>query len=161
VAIDFLPGLLYYLNITKERIMSGKVKNRGGRNKPIGGDQNIIEGSISGGIITQGRNARVTTYQNSGPDVKELTALFEKLYQHIESRELDPNVDKEEITETVHKIEKEAAQGEKANQTKLQRWMESLNNMAPDILDVILASLGGPISGVTAALKKIAEHSRQ
>jgi hypothetical protein len=42
----------------------------------------------------------------------------------------------------------------------MERWMANLNQMAPDIVDVILASLGGPASGFTAVFKKISEHAR-
>jgi hypothetical protein len=37
--------------------------------------------------------------------------------------------------------------------------MANLNQIAPDIVDVILASLGGPVSGFTAVLKKVAERA--
>jgi len=128
----------------------------------IGGDQNIMSGSISsGGIFAQGRDAKVTVNQYHGADAKELAGLFEKLYQHIDARPADPNIDKEEIVDTIKKIEAEASKGEEANQSKLGRWMGTLNKMAPDILDVALASLGGPVSGVTAVLKKIADHAKQ
>jgi hypothetical protein len=71
-------------------------------------------------------------------------------------------VDKEEITETVQKIQEEASKGEQdANETKLSRWIDSLNKIAPDVIDVALASLGGPVSGITAVLKKIADRARQ
>ena len=138
-------------------------RQKGTRKTNIGSDQNIMSGRISsGGIMSQGGHANViTVHQFKGPDAKELTILFEKLYQHIESRPPDPNVEKEEILETVQKIEAEASKGEEANQTKLGRWMENLSEMAPDIIDVVLASLGGPVSGVTAVLKKIADHARQ
>jgi len=127
----------------------------------IGGDQNIIQGNFSGGIITQGRNATVTAYQSNGMDVKELAALFDKLYRHVETRPNDPNVDKSEIFEIIQKIEKESGKGNDANETKLGRWVENLAQMAPDILDVVLASLGGPVSGITAVVKKIADRAQQ
>ena len=114
----------------------------------------------SGGISIQGRNANVTIKQSSVVPADEITALFEKLYQQIESRPPDPNVDKEEIVETVQKIQEEASKGGEVNETKLTRWMENLNKIAPDIIDVALASLGGPVSGVTAVLKKIADRAR-
>ena len=38
--------------------------------------------------------------------------------------------------------------------------MANLEQMAPDIVDVILACLGGPLSGITAVLRKIAERAR-
>jgi uncharacterized protein associated with vWA-MoxR-VMAP ternary system len=125
------------------------------------GDEYIISGNVSGGIITQGRNAKVVVRQNSGADINEIESLFKQLYQHIETRPQDPNVDKEEIAQTLQKLEEETAKGEQANQTKMDRWMANLNKMAPDIVDVILASLGGPVTGITAVLKKVAEHARK
>lgn len=138
-----------------------KFKNNRGRNKQIGGDQNVIHGSISGGVIVQGRGANVAVQQSSGINEEQLSLVFEKMYQAIQSRPDDPNIDKEELSETVQRIEQEVKKGDQANDSKLKRWMESLNKMAPDIVDVILASLGGPVSGLTAVLKKVAEHARQ
>ena len=139
-----------------------KKSQKGARIKKIGGDQNIMSGKVSGGISIQGRDARVKINQPSGLDASELTTLFETLYRHIESRPPDPNLDKDEIVETVQKIQEEASKGEdQVNEAKLTRWVDNLNKMAPDIVDVALASLGGPVSGVTALLKKIADRARQ
>ena len=127
----------------------------------IRNDQNIMSGNVShGGIAIQGSNATVTIHQHSGSEAKDVAALFEKLYQHIETRPPDPSVDKEELVESVKKIEEEASKGEQANETKLTRWMDYLSKIAPDIVDVALASLGGPVSGVTAVLKKVADRAR-
>ena len=141
--------------------MTGKSKNNRVRNKQIGGDQNVIQGSISGGVVVQGRGANVSVQQSGGINEEQLALVFEKMYQAIQSRPDDPNIDKEEISGTVERIEQEVKKGDQANDSKLNRWMESLNQMAPDIVDVILASLGGPVSGLTAVLKKVAEHVRQ
>lgn len=141
--------------------MRRKLRNNQGRNKQIGGDQNVIQGSISGGVVVQGRGANVAVQQSSGINEEQLSLVFEKMYQAIQSRPDDPNIDKEELSETVQRIEQEVKKGDQANDSKLKRWMESLNKMAPDIVDVILASLGGPVSGLTAVLKKVAEHAHQ
>ena len=139
-----------------------EIQREGTHNTKIGGDQNIMSGQTSsGGISIQGRNAQVTIHQHSGIDANELNTLFEKLYQHIDARPPDPNVDKEEIVETVQKIQEETSKGQQANETKLTRWIDNLNKMAPDVIDVALASLGGPVSGITAVLKKIADRARQ
>jgi hypothetical protein len=130
----------------------------------IKGDQNILSGNVSsGGIVFQGgRHKNITINQSAGLASDEITALFNNIYKHIEARPPDPNVDKEEILETVQKIQEEASKGEKeANETKLTRWIDTLNNIAPDVIDVALASLGGPVSGITAILKKIADRARQ
>ena len=141
--------------------MSRKSKTDHKQPEQISGDHNTIEGNVSGGIIVQGRGANVTVQQSTNAEVKEISILFEKLYLAIQTRQEDPNVTKEEINETLKRIENEIGKGNQASQPKLQRWMEYLNNMAPDIVDVILASLGGPVSGITAVLKKVAERARE
>ncbi len=137
---------------------TGRSRQKRARVTHVGGDQNIIKGNIAGGIVVQGRNATVN--QTVGGDAAELSAIFDKIYQHIEARPDDPNVDKDELNGVVRNVEKEAAKGEKANQVKLARWMDNLAKMAPDIVDVALASLGGPVSGFAAVFKKIAERAR-
>ena len=130
----------------------------------IKGDQNILSGNVSGGgiVFQGGRHKNITINQSTGPGSDEIAALFSNIYKHIEARPPDPNIDKEEIMETVQKIQEEAATGEKdANENKLTRWMDTLNKIAPDVIDVALASLGGPVSGITAVLKKIADRTRQ
>ncbi len=128
----------------------------------VGGDQNQISGGVTaGGVSIQGRNASVTIHQTGGEQMSEINALFNKLFRQIEMRAPDPNVDKEEIVDTVQKIQNEVSKNESISETKLTRWMDYLNKIAPDIIDVVLASLAGPVSGATAVLKKIADRSRQ
>lgn len=142
-------------------------KEQKDKDHPIGtthfnGDQNVMSGNISsGGIAIQGRNANVSVQQTSGVGVNEIAAIFDKLYQYIESRNPDPNVDKDEIVETVQKVQEEVSKGGDVNETKLSRWMDNLTKMAPDVVDVALASLGGPVSGAVAVLKKIADRAHQ
>jgi hypothetical protein len=145
---------------SQEDLMTRKSKDRRSQ-RQIGGDHNVIRGTISGGVIVQGRGAQVSVQNNSATNDRDLSALFERLYEAIQTRPPDPNVDKEEITETVQRIEQEVKKGDQANESKLKRWLETLNTMAPDILDVILASLDGPGSGLRALLKKVAERARQ
>jgi hypothetical protein len=141
--------------------MPGKTKSPKRARPSVGGDQMIIDGKISGSYVAQGRNARLSVHQTTGLQTAELKGLFETVYRQIQSRPVDKNVDKEEINATVQKIEAESAKGKKANESKLERWMGDLGRMAPDILDVILASLGGPVSGFTAVFKKIAERAKK
>ena len=141
--------------------MPGKTKPRKRAKPSAGGDQMIIDGNISGSYVAQGRNARLSVHQTTGSQAAELKELFETVYRQIQSRPVDKNVDKGEISATVQKIEAESAKGKKANESKLERWMGDLGRMAPDILDVILASLGGPVSGFTAVFKKIAERAKK
>ncbi|CAG0999932.1 hypothetical protein ANAEL_02876 [Anaerolineales bacterium] len=112
------------------------------------------------GIINASGRAKVQITQKSdrrksSRDV-DLERLFALLEERLEARPEDPNVDKKEISNQIEQIKAESTQGEKANQTKLERWIKNLAGMAPDIVDVMTASLGGPVSGFTAVLQKIA-----
>jgi len=118
---------------------------------------NITGENVVGSIEASGR-AKVDVGQSSvhKTDDASFERLFELLEKQIKSRPEDPNVDKQEIQEQVNQIKAEAAQGQKANPNKLDRWIRNLFGMAPDIVDVMAAALAGPISGFTAVVQKIA-----
>jgi hypothetical protein len=117
-----------------------------------------ITGENVVGSINAGGRAKVDITQSSvhKTDDPSFERLFELLEERIKARPEDPNVEKQEIQQQVSQIKGEAAQGEKANQNKLERWIRNLAGMAPDIVDVMAASLGGPLSGITAVIQKIA-----
>jgi len=64
------------------------------------------------------------------------------------------------VANQVKKIEAEAAKGEAADPSKLERWMTTLAKMAPDIIEVMAASLAGPVAGFTVVFKKIVERAK-
>jgi hypothetical protein len=127
------------------------------KNKKAPPSINITGENVVGSIEASGR-AKVDVAQSSVHKTSDpsFDLLFELLEKKIKSRPEDPNVDKQEIQEQVNQIKAEAAQGEKANPNKLERWIRNLFGMAPDIVDVMAASLGGPISGLTTVIQKIA-----
>jgi hypothetical protein len=121
----------------------------------VGGDQvegdKITAGDISGSGVALGRGAQV----QQGVSGEELASIFQMVYQKIAARPEEPNVDKREVAETVQKIEQETTSQAPPNENKLERWIRYLANMAPDILDVMVASIAGPVTGAAAVLKKI------
>ncbi|MEJ2265389.1 MAG: hypothetical protein P8X95_18240 [Anaerolineales bacterium] len=124
----------------------------------VGGDK-ITVGDISGSTgVAIGRGAQATVTQGLGGE--DIARLFAEIYQQIEARPEDPDVDKEELTETVQKVQEEAAKGEEANPNKVERWLRFLGSMAPDILDVTVACLTNPVAGVATAIRKIAEKAQ-
>jgi hypothetical protein len=124
----------------------------------VGGDK-ITVGDISGSTgVAIGRGAQATVTQGLGGE--DIARLFAEIYQQIEARPEDPDVDKEELTETVQKVQEEAAKGEEANPNKVERWLRFLGSMAPDILDVTVACLTNPVAGVATAIRKIAENAQ-
>jgi hypothetical protein len=125
----------------------------------VGGDK-IQVGNISGSSgVAIGRGARATVTQGLSGD--EIAKLFDSVYQRIEARPEDPTVDKEELTETVQRIEAEVAKGEAANPTKVERWLRTLASMADDIFEVTAASLVSPAAGIAAVIRKVAAKARE
>ena len=118
-----------------------------------------VEGKVEAGGDFVGRDKTVT--YNYGASTADLAQLFEAIYQQVESRPEDPDVGKEEIVDEVKKIEEEAAKGEEANPNKVERWLGTLAQMAPDIFDVVVASLTNPAAGVAKAISLIAKKAKE
>ncbi len=124
----------------------------------VGGDQ-IVVGTISGSsgvAIGRGASARVT----QGPTGDELGRLFARIYEQIERRPADPNADPTELAQTVKRIEAEAAKGPAANPDRVDRWLRTLAEVAPDLLQVTASALVNPAAGVAAAVQAIATRVR-
>jgi hypothetical protein len=120
----------------------------------------MIKAENAIGNITASGGASVNVKQQVTKQVTpEMDRLFKRVHKQIEAhppRAANPA----RVQEQVKKIEKEAAKGEKADPAKLEGWLIKLSKMAPDILDVMLASLGGPVAGFTAVFKKIVDHAK-
>ncbi len=124
-----------------------------------GGNNINIGGGVSGSNILVGNNNKVS--QSVGMQADELAKLFQGGYEKIEKRKEDPEVEKEEIAQTVQRIEQETAKGEEANPGKVERWLSTLNNMAPDIGEVVISCLTSPAAGIATVIRKIAEKANE
>ena len=124
------------------------------------GDISDISGNlnIAGGDIT-------THYTAFGLSGAEIQQLFEGLYTKIESRPNTPAADKEDLKTDVKDIQTAVAQAvqnnEKVDEGFLSRRFRNIARMAPDILDVVVASLANPLAGLGVAVKKIAEKAKE
>jgi hypothetical protein len=83
------------------------------------------------------------------------------VYQAINTRPDDPDVGRDEITETVRSIEEEAQKGDRANERKLTRCLNNLAGMAEDIFDVTVAALTGPQAAFATVARKVAAKAKQ
>lgn len=139
--------------------MANKKSTKSKPVEPQGVSGNIrIGGSVSGSNLVVGNNNQIT--QNTGVGADDLAKIFEVVYQRIEKRPDDTKVDKEEITETVQRIEQETARGEEANAGKVERWLKNVIEMAPDIGEVVISCLTSPATGIATVIRKIAEKAK-
>jgi hypothetical protein len=147
---------LRQLETTEENMTEKEKKEQPARIDTGGGA--YVGGQVStGGGDFVGRD-QITYAQEPGGD--EIARLFAEIYQKIEARPKDEDVDKKELTDTVQKIEEEATKGEEANPKKVERWLKTLGMMADDILEVTVACLTSPGAGIAAVIKKIAEKAK-
>ena len=115
---------------------------------------------VDGDIV--GRDKITTTRTGiGGENLDALVKAFREIREQIDARPQDPDVDKSELEETVERIESEVAKGEKANPTKVARWLGILAGMAEDIFQVVVAALSHPIAGVSKAVQLIAKKARE
>jgi len=130
-------------------------KSRGQNNSISINGKNVI------GMINASGSARVNVDQQiihqSSPEMQK---LFKRAHKRIQVRPEDPKVDQAKLENQVKKIEAEAAKGEAADPSKLERWLKTLAKMAPDIVEVMAASLAGPVAGFAIVFKKIVERAK-
>lgn len=119
---------------------------------------------ISGNVNVAGGN--ITTHRTvTGLSAAEIKQLFDGLYAEIDKRANTSVADKEDIKAEVKEIQStvtEAAQkNEKVDESFLSRRFRNIARMAPDMLDVVVATLGNPLAGLGVAVKKIAEKAKE
>jgi hypothetical protein len=119
------------------------------------GGGSYIEGKVdTGGGDFVGRDQ----YKTTSSGTAEAAALFEKIFTAIDEHSRLNPVEKEDLKSQVEEVKAEAAKGDQADESFLSRRLRNIQRMAPDILDVVLATLGNPAAGFGLAVRKIAER---
>src|SRR5574342_1254841 len=119
---------------------------------------------ISGNVNIAGGN--ITTHQAvTGLSAAEIKQLFAGLYSEIDKRANTSIADKDDIKAEVKEIQSTVTQAaqknEKIDESFLSRRFRNIARMAPDVLDVVVATLGNPLAGLGVAVKKIAEKAKE
>jgi hypothetical protein len=138
-------------------------KNKRTSHKPGGVSVGDIS-NISGNVNVAGGN--ITTHQTTtGLSAAEIKQLFAGLYKDIDARAELPKADKEDIKAEVQEIQSTVTQAaqknEKIDEGFLSHRFRNIARMAPDILDVVVATLANPLTGLGVAAKKIAEKAKE
>jgi hypothetical protein len=122
----------------------------------------------SGSQVTQGGinikgNATINSRNVAGRDnvaksVKNTTNInvsFAPVYHALNKNTTIAPKTKKVVEQTVKEIEKEAGKGETAKVSFIQKRLENIEKMAPDIADVVIATLQNPLAGISVALRKV------
>lgn len=95
-----------------------------------------------------------------GTDVKDITDAFAQLYAAIEAKPFPSETAAQEVREAVEIIEAENEKGDNADERVIRLSFRTLAQMAPDILEVAIATFTNPLLGISIVVKKIAEKAR-
>jgi hypothetical protein len=108
-------------------------------------------------IATQGGRASVTHRGGTSP---VFPAWRERMEGEIERLEDLPVEDKALLKQNVEQIVREAEKGEKADPQRIERLLNMLSAMAPDIFDVALITLTDLFVGIRLVVKKVGDKAR-
>lgn len=138
------------------------------KKKPVSSKQTSVRvgnvSDISGNVNVAGGNI-TTHHTTTGLSGAEIKQLFDQIYTNIEARPQTSSADKEDLKAEVKEIEitiTEAAQKNKeVDEGFLSRRFRNVARMAPDVLDVNVATLANPLAGLGTIVKKIAQKAKE
>lgn len=137
----------------KKRAANRKSSVQVGNISDISGNVNIAGGNIA------------THHTVTGLSAAEIQQLFDGLYAVIESNKKVSPTKKEDLKAEVKEIQSSLARAvqknEKVDEGFLSRRFRNIARMAPDVLDVVVATLGNPLAGLGVAVKKIAGKAKE
>ena len=108
-------------------------------------------------VATQGGRANVI---HSGGASSVFQAWRERMEGEIERLENLPEEDKALLRQNVEQIAREADKGEKADPKRIERLLNTLSVMAPDIFDVALTTLTDPFVEIRLVIQKVGDKAR-
>jgi redox-regulated HSP33 family molecular chaperone len=121
--------------------------------------------SISAGGSNYFEEVNIRNSQVAGRDLisvhtESTRQAFSTVYQAIAERQNTSPQEKDELKSLVKDAEEEIKQAE-PNERLLTRVFKDIQKMAPDILEVALASLASPAAGLSLAAKKVLDKAAQ
>jgi hypothetical protein len=125
----------------------------------------LIGGSVGPGTAV-GHGASVKADNIAGRDIiiganaKDISDAFAHLYAAIEAKSFPSEAAAQEVREAVEIIEAENEKGQEANEKVVRLSFRTLAQMAPDILEVAVATFTSPLLGISMIVKKIAEKAK-
>ena len=139
--------------VERDQINLGSGDYVKGNQTKSSGNVSISGGTVHGPVV--GNNSGMITM---GGTAAERPNPFAEVYRRIAARPDDPNVDSDELTTLVRQIEAEASKGATANTTKLERWLNTLGALAPNVLAETTAALVHPALGTAHTVRTLAER---
>ena len=133
--------------------IAGNVNTGGG--DLVGRDKKVTV--KEGGVYIGGDAKNNTIVTGDGNTVGvELQQIFAPVYQAVQQSDL-PEQTKSDLQAEIEEVEGEIVKADDLNESFLARRLRSIKRMAPDIFELLVASLSGPGAVISTVGKKIAE----
>ncbi len=123
-----------------------------------GGDVITVNNRGNDNAIAAGRGAGASISHAAA--AAELNAWRKDMEKRIDALGGLLPADKADLKKNVGRIAEEASKGRKADPGRLERLVNTLSAMAPDIFDVAVATLASPLAGLGLVIKKIGEKAK-
>jgi hypothetical protein len=117
--------------------------------------------NIGGDVVGRDKITTTTTSAVEAGTLAELVRQFQNIQARVDALPGKDEVDKQELKETVKKIEAEAQKGDKAKPERVERWLMNVGAMSDDIFQVTVATLSNPVYGVFKTLQLIAQKAKE
>ena len=115
----------------------------------------ITEGGINiTGNVTI-KNSKVAGRDNVERKVVNVNVSFAPVYHALKENATIAPETKKTIEESVKQVEQEVKKGDKARPSFVQERLQNILKMAPDIGEVVMATLLNPAAGISLAIKKV------
>lgn len=130
-------------------------------------------GITAGGSVIEGNLTVGAGGKFAGHDIKEeihtwinqpvsTNTFFQSdLYRKVEENPQLPAEDKADVKEDLQAVEQELAKGEQADEAFILRRLRNIRRMAPEILEVALATFASPPAGFAMIAAKIAKKMQE
>ena len=128
------------------------------RKKTEPGDVIRIQDTGPGAAIAAGRNATASVITNES--IPSINTWVTQINKQIEALMGISQAEKEDLKQQIAKIGEEAQKGRNAELGRLEKLINTLSVMAPDIFDTIITTLASPLAGIGLIIKKIGDKAK-
>ena len=142
--------------MTKAKSSKKTSEKRRPRIDKTGGDVIRVSNVGPNAAVAAGRgaqaSARTVGSQVLDSDMAKWRSEMERRIDSLSTVSVD---DKQDLKQQVAKVEKEAVKADKADPSRLEKLLNTLAVMGPDILDVAVTTISNPLRGIGLVIKKI------
>lgn len=120
-----------------------------------------VENVSSGGVVNVGdENSLVGSDTRAANLAASLAEWQAEMEVEIDALPHLLEADKVDLKDTVAKIKTEAVKAEEVDPSRLERLLNSIAAMAPEIFEVAVTTLASPLQGIGLVMKKIGDKAK-